>query len=278
MNKTLIKVFEKSLDIMKTDNRCVGGWHFGSIARGLEDELSDVDPVFLIKEDYFEEFADSIPQMFKEICDEVILIWPEEFNSHVIKNFGILFVKNKEILQYDIFLINTAYTNEYMSKIHYAGCTEEDILFDKHGEVKYLLENQEDESIAERDILQLIDKYWFHCNMMIKYYRREDIYKLMKNLQIIFSTHFELLLSKYQKTNWGGWDSLIKHNIPQEKQIELLQYFCSGNLLEINKALYKVTNLFSQDAHRICKDKGFDYPQEIEQNIMNNFRKYVHKI
>ncbi len=275
MNENLLKVFEKSLDLIKQDNRCVGGWHFGSISRGLEDELSDVDPVFLIKEEYFEEFADCIPDIFKQICDKLILIWPEDFNSHILKNYGILLTKNNEILQYDIFLMNTAYTKEHFSKVHYTGCNEEDILFDREGEVKALLLNQDEESTAARDILQLINKYWFHCNMLTKYYRRKDIFKLLKNLQYLFDTHVNLLLSKYQKTNWGGWESLIKYNIPKEKQIELLKYFCSGDLKEINKTLHMVTSLFSKDAKGICREQGMDYPQEIEELIMNNFRKYV---
>ena len=275
MNKNLRVVFQRSLEIIKKDSRCLGGWHFGSISRGLEDDLSDVDPVFLIEDKYFDDFAEGIPNIFEQICDKVILIWPEDFNSHMLKNFGILLMEENNIFQYDIFLINYAYRTEHFCQIHYTGCNNDDILFDKNGVVKELFENQEEQSIPSRNILQLIDKYWFHCNMLVKYYRRNDIFKLQSNIQHIFHTHTQLLLSKYQRTTWGGWESLIKYNIPQNKQKNLAQYFCSADLAEIRATIYRVVDSFSRDAKELCRENGIEYPEEIEALILSEFKKYV---
>ncbi len=41
MNKLLEQIFEKSVEILRQDKRCLGGWHFGSISRKQQDEFSD---------------------------------------------------------------------------------------------------------------------------------------------------------------------------------------------------------------------------------------------
>ncbi len=53
MNKTLEQIFARSVELLKEDSRCLGGWHFGSVSRHMEDEFSDVDPVFLIGDAIF---------------------------------------------------------------------------------------------------------------------------------------------------------------------------------------------------------------------------------
>lgn len=73
MNALLMDAFNKVLERVGQDYRCLGGWHFGSVSRGLQDDLSDVDPVFLIQEEFFEEFADDIPGVLKQACDKLIL-------------------------------------------------------------------------------------------------------------------------------------------------------------------------------------------------------------
>ena len=64
MHKDLTSVFTKMVDILKADERCVGGWHFGSVSRGMADMYSDYDPVFLIRGKDFESFAEDIPKNY----------------------------------------------------------------------------------------------------------------------------------------------------------------------------------------------------------------------
>ena len=62
MNPDLTERFNQMVEILKKDLRCKGGWHYGSYGRGLSDNYSDYDPVFLISDQYFNEFDPGAPR------------------------------------------------------------------------------------------------------------------------------------------------------------------------------------------------------------------------
>lgn len=63
MHKDLVSAFGKVVDMLKCDERCKGGWHYGSFTRGEEDGYSDFDPVFLVEDRDFEAFAADAPKV-----------------------------------------------------------------------------------------------------------------------------------------------------------------------------------------------------------------------
>lgn len=54
MHKDLEIAFQRVVEILKKDERCKGGWQYGSISRGEEDIYSDYDPIFLVADKDFE--------------------------------------------------------------------------------------------------------------------------------------------------------------------------------------------------------------------------------
>lgn len=187
MNKLLEQIFERSVDILKQDTRCLGGWHFGSISRNQDDEYSDIDPVFLINDEDFNEFDSEIPDLFQKVSDKCILIWPEEFNSKRIKNYAVLIEgENDSIVQYDFTIINKSYIENPFSKIFYKGCSKSSIIFDKNGDVNNLLNTSADEDCNQIDILYQIKKYWLFCFLTVKYYKRKDILNFLTTCRNFF--------------------------------------------------------------------------------------------
>lgn len=73
MHKDLEKAFYKLIDILKKDERCKGGWQFGSAGRGDFDVYSDYDPIFLVPDCYFQSFAKDVPSFMKQISDELLI-------------------------------------------------------------------------------------------------------------------------------------------------------------------------------------------------------------
>lgn len=41
MHEDLTKSFHKMIEILQKDPRCKGGWHYGSVDRGMSDGYSD---------------------------------------------------------------------------------------------------------------------------------------------------------------------------------------------------------------------------------------------
>ena len=46
MHTELKRIFDLSIDALRSDPRVIAGLNFGSVGKDTEDELSDVDPVF----------------------------------------------------------------------------------------------------------------------------------------------------------------------------------------------------------------------------------------
>ncbi|MCL2636773.1 MAG: adenylyltransferase [Oscillospiraceae bacterium] len=268
MHKDLTAAFNKMIDILNTDTRCLGGWHFGSVARDMTDEYSDYDPVFLIKSKDFESFAEDIPKLMNDISDELLICWEEGFNNDKFKNFCCAIRVGGEIHQLDIFLVNDDYQDDFMCKLHCAGCTEKNIIFEKTGEVTSLL--CKDNSITNQipDATRAVETYLFHVIMIVKYFKRGDIFKIIKNMDILFHAHVDFLLSKYDTLNWGGWESKVKHCVPAEKQEHLKAYFTSADIASLKAALRKAIELFESDTAEICKA----YPESKIHKIKAYFR------
>jgi hypothetical protein len=275
VHKDLVLAFEKMIQILKEDMRCKGGWHFGSVGREQSDIYSDYDPVFLVADNDFEDFAAGVPKIMAEISDELLICWAEGFNSNSFKNFCCAIRIGCNIHQLDFFIINNDYQDDWMCKLHCKGCTRENIIFDRAGEVTLLLDKGYSAENHIPNTVRAIDTYWFHVVMLIKYFKRGDIFKLIKNIDILFHAHVDLLLSRYDTLDWGGWESKVKHCVPMEKQEHLKVYFTLADLNALESAIKKGIILFKNDAEEICEDKRIDYSKLIPQQIISHFNKEI---
>ncbi|ADL50846.1 aminoglycoside 6-adenylyltransferase [Clostridium cellulovorans] len=273
MHKDLELAFERVVEILKEDNRCKGGWHYGSISRGSEDIYSDYDPVFLVSDKDFEEFAADIPKIFAEASDELLIFWGEDFNDAHFKNYCSVIRLGTNLHQLDFFIINADYPEEWMCRQHCKGCTKDNIIFDRTGEVAEFLARGYSTENYIPDPVRAMDTYWFHTEMLIKYFKRKDIFKLLKNIDILFHSHIDLLLSQYDTLDWGSWESKVKHCLPEEKQQHLTSYFANANFSDLEAAIKSSMILFRDDAKETCKTKGIDYPDTIADQVISYFNK-----
>ena len=275
MHKDLVSAFDKMVQILKQDSRCKGGWHFGSFGRGQTDDYSDYDVVFLVADKDFESFADDVPTLMTEISDELLLCWAEDFNNDYFKNFCNAFRIGSDIHQLDFFISNHDYQDDYMCRFHRKGCTRENIIFDRTGETAALLDKDCDIGNHYPDTVRCIDTYWFHAFMLIKYFKRSDIFKIIKNIDILFHAHVDLLLSRYDRLDWSGWESKVKHCVPIEKQEHLKVYFTIADTASLENAFKSGIALFKDDADEICRYKNITYSESAVQKISSYIEKML---
>lgn len=271
MHKDLEAAFERVVDILEKDPRCKGGWHYGSVSRGEQDIYSDYDPVFLVENKDFEAFAADAPKVFAQAADELLIFWGEGFNDAHFKNYCSIIRLGDNLHQLDFFIINQDFPEAWMCRQHCKGCTKENIIFDRTGEVAAFLEKgyRTDNDIP--DTVRAMDTYWFHTEMLIKYFKRKDIFKLIKNMDVLFHAHVDLLLSRYDTLDWGAWESKVKHCVPEEKQKHLTAYLAPADFDALQAAVTKGMEWFCADAQEICEEKGIDYPQQIPEQVMGYF-------
>lgn len=266
LNQDLLKIFHEFIEIMQNTEGVMGAWSFGSLLHGLTDEYSDIDVVFLVEDSYFSATEESCSTILEEICDKVILCWEEDFNNHTIINNGYLLKMGEDIFQFDIFLLNNSYIDDYMCKIHYSELSAEDIIFDNDDMVLSLCEKKIRGELWPDNIERLMKTYWYHFNMTAKYLLRGDYFKLNGVMRTLFDVHASLLLTAYDTITWGGVENKL-HFIPEEKQKHLKNYYCTGNFKMDRENLMMSLEYFEGDLQEICQSKTVDYDPSIGENV-----------
>lgn len=275
MNPALTKAFDKLLDIMKKDSRCLGAWYYGSLARELDDEYSDIDVVFLIDSNFFESFGTDIPKIVSQICDELVIVWPESYNCDELQNHGLIIKAQEQLFQLDFFTLNNKKHDSWIARNHYIELTPSQVIFDKGGEVAKFVAKSPKGNTVKFDVIHLIKTYWFHLHMLIKYFLRNDFFKLQKNINIIQNVHTELLLTRYDQIHWGDYCNKIKQCVPLRLQEHLKKYTISEDIEKTKTKIKECADYFSADAQNIAVEFGLKYPINMETSIKNEFINYI---
>ena len=271
MHPDLVRIFEEFIAVIKQDERCKGGWHYGSYGRGTSDKYSDYDLVFLVADADFEAFAHDLPTMLQTVCEDVLLFWGESFNDEHFKNYCSVIRIGEQLHQLDCFVVNADHIEAWMCRQHLKGCTRKNIIFDRSGEVGELLDlGYRTENITP-DLIRAIDTYWLHAEMVIKYLKRRDIFKLLKNIDILFHAHVDVLLAQYDSLDWGSWESKVSHCVPAMKQEHLKVYFVPAEVDRLAQAIRAGMQLFKHDAAEACAALHLTYPEPIADAVIADF-------
>lgn len=271
MHKDLVKAYESLVEILKDDSRCLGGWHFGSVARNEQDIYSDYDLVFLIESSSFIDFAREIKSMLQRVSDEVLIFWAEDFNDDLFRNYCAVLKIGETLHQLDVFIVNDESAENWMTRLHSQGFTSEHIIFDRDESVKDFMAKIVPLDYEKPSLERIIDTYWFHAEMLVKYFKRRDFFKLVKNIEVLFQSHVELLVYQYNNIGFAPWESIVKSCVPQEKQENLKLYFTEPDIDKMEEGIRKCMNVFEDNAAETCKQAGVNYPKDVSKKVIADF-------
>lgn len=274
MNRILIQMKEVFIEQVKMSDSVLGAWDFGSEMHGLSDEYSDVDIILLIDGKQFARFEKSLESYLQQISDKILLCWPEEFNGEAIINNGYLLLNAGRIFQFDVFLLNSDKLDDFMCRLHYTDLQEDNIIFDKTGDVKRLIHLNLTGSPWTADVEYLEKTYWYHANMTCKYLKRKDYFKLYNVLHTMYETHVSMLLAGFDETCWGGSANKL-HFIPIDKQEHLKKYYCSEHFSQVQKNLIDCMKYFQSDTKEVFELKNVNYFPSFSDSIMSNWIREV---
>ncbi len=273
MHPDLEQAFSKHIDILKADPRCKGGWHYGSVGRGEADAYSDYDPVYLVDDRDFISFANDVPKFMRQVCDELLISWAENYNDEHFRNYCNLIRIGDTLHQMDFFILNADHPTVWFCRQHLKGCTRGNIIFDRTGEAGILLDKGLTTDNNSPDPVRCMDTYWFHLEMLIKYFKRGDIFKLLKNIDFLFHSHVDLLLSRYDTLNYGAPETKVKRCVPKDKQAHLLAYFAPAELDALKRQMLLCMRYFAADAAEVCAQKDIEYSPHIGETVMAYFER-----
>lgn len=264
MHGKLKEVFDKTVEIFRDDPRVTGAWISGSARAKSEDVYSDVDPMFIIKDEYFDEFDKGLRSVFEGIVPEINLWWPERGNSDNLKNYAILF-NMPPLLQYDInFMKESVFSPGWL-----IGRTPDQILFDKTGLLAESLKNVPKPSYSPDVLLYKIELFWIYAYIIVKYLLREQTFKIIYTQQIFFESHLEVLHAlQPSDVIWDWWPINVHKLFGNEKQKELYRYFDATDGDSVRDVLLAEIDSFSKDAKEACAKWNIEYPVKLESDIL----------
>ena len=237
MHPTLKAVYDSTVKQFHDDPRIVAAWEFGSIGKGTADELSDVDPIFVVQDEHFDAVDRELRPLMERFGYRIALWWPEAFNSPGLKNYAILFEAD-ELLQYDMMIVKvSAMQTGFGYQILTSGTGQ--ILFDKTGLLQSLLDAHEPAAYTPEKLVRQIERYWVYVYIHVKYLRRGDLFKLLYGQQTLFQNHLDILRSLHPDADWSWWPWSVKNVLSPRKQDELLVYFGPADSKNIAAALQR---------------------------------------
>jgi len=278
VHATLKRVFDHSVAHFQADTRVLGAWVYGSANVSSEDAFSDVDPVFLIRDEDFEAIDAELRGLFETWCGRVSLWWPETFNCPTVRNYAILFPapSSAQLLQYDVNIMSVSgLRDNAFCRCLLAGCLPEQVLFDKTGIIASTLRELPAPEFSSQGLRLKIDTYWLYAFINTKYLSRGDVWKSSYVRGVMFQNHLDILFAKYRQTNSGWWAINIK-KLPKDEQKKLMNYLgAMDDLSGLKTAFLDQVTTFSQDAKLACEACRVAYPADVERDIMAHIEKAV---
>lgn len=279
MNTGLKEIFDRSIEVFQNDPRILGAWHFGSIAKKGDDDYSDVDPVFLVKKEKFNEVDKELTDIFNKICSKIHLCLAEGFNDNTIKNYAILLESN-DIYQYDFTIVKEGSLGSGMANVFFSGCKKENIIFDKNNVVENSIIQFNSQQIVGKTkidhsyVKSEIEKYWLFVFISMKYFMREDVFKVIYARDEMRGVHLNILRMAINKGDWSWWPESINKNLDKAKKDDMLSYFGAPIISTMKDDFRKQIAAFSKDAKLFCTANGIEYLNNLEVSILGYVNKH----
>ncbi len=262
MHPVLKQAFARSVELFRSDPRVQACWLLGSAQSGHEDAYSDVDPMLLVDDAHFEAFSAELPHLFRRVARDIVLWWPERGNTDMCRNFAILFT-GPPLLQYDINILReSAFSPGWL-----IGRSPEQLVFDKTGMVTAAFDHVPRPVYRPDGLLYQIELFWVYAFIIVKYLRRNQLFKLCYTQQVFRDCHLEVLRALYADHHRDWWPISLSRLATVQQQEAVHRYFAASDPVQIAEALPAELDSFAADAQMACEMHEIPYPYRLETAI-----------
>ena len=242
------------------DDRCLAMYLWGSLGAGTADEFSDVDVAIVVRDEAYAAVRAELRGICERLCGPV-LVWLPEGEKAQSGNVAFLYEESGKVLLYDCFLSAAA------KALDGPGAAPKVVLFDRAG----LFAAEPIKRFASPDLLQEIDHYWVYMYLNGKYFRRQDVFKMLYVQGVLLNGHLSVLRAMLGAGSASWWAQEM-HALPEAHQEELLIYFPAPAANSIAAALWRKMDLFAAHGRAACARQGLEYPAALEEGVRRHLR------
>jgi hypothetical protein len=259
MNPSLLPVYEQTVGLMREDPRVLAAYMSGSVGTPREDAYSDVDPVFVIAADVFDDVDGDLRDLFQRAGVEPILMWPERTNGPTARNYAVFFHVDGELVQYDINIVA-------LPPGERRAVPRGQIVFDKAGALEPTDDPPASADAASR-LVWRIEMYWIYVYILKKYLLRGDPFRIAAAQRELFHAHLAVLRALAPETPDEWWPTLAAQVARGHVRDVLLSYLNDGAAAGTRRRLPGQLEQFSRDARAACIRRGRAYPEAFEKAV-----------
>jgi hypothetical protein len=231
----------------------------GSVGTAREDAYSDVDPLFLVQAERFEEVHDELPDLFRRVGVEPFLWWPERGNNETLRNYAVFFAVDGRPVQYDITIVAAPAGQTWTIR-------PDQFLFDKAKVLTVAAPTDQPAHTPQRLGWQ-VEIYWIYAYIHAKYLRRGDPFRLAAAQQELLQAHVSILHALHPEVGLDWWPVLAGQFTAPDEREALLAYLGPSDATTIAARLPAQMAHFSRHAQAACAQWGIAYPQAAEAGI-----------
>jgi hypothetical protein len=266
MNKKLRGIYEETVRLLRADPRVLAALMTGSVGTEREDDYSDVDPVFLVRAESFDELDRELPQVFAQAGVEPFLWWPERGNRETWRNYAVLFMVDGQPVQYDITIVATPEGRR-------RSILARQFIFDNAGVLDVVTPEPETQEAPQRLGWQ-VEIYWVYAYIHAKYLRRGEPFRLAAAQQELLQAHVAILRALHPTVRPDWWPVVAGQLEDPGERAALLAYLETPERQGVAARLPTQMSRFAEDAQKACRHWGVDYPTAAEANV----RPYVEAV
>ncbi|MFC1598332.1 aminoglycoside 6-adenylyltransferase, partial [Patescibacteria group bacterium] len=161
-------------EVLDADTRVVACWLEGSIARGEDDDFSDIDLWIAVKERSFQDFIDDREQFAAQLGTVVSVLYPKTLGQNdAIDSFQILLEDQPASLTVDVDVQKAS------RKFHFtkdSAAEECEVIFDKANIIKYKAFNPQAVEEYVGDLFEdTVPRFWHRLPKVKVHLQRGDL-------------------------------------------------------------------------------------------------------
>lgn len=261
-------LIEKIKIALEDDSRVLAAWLEGSIARGEDDDFSDIDLWISVKDKQFSSFIEEREQFAAKLGTVVSVLYPKTLDQpDEIDSFKILLEDYPTSLSVDVDVQKESrklrFTKDSSAEELYE-------LFDRGGVIKFKPFNpQEVEEYVQELFEDTITRFWHMLPKIMVLLERNDLLEATDHYLDRLTDLVTLYRIMYspEKADWGFKD--IEYDLEEDVVKKIYSLYPNSKVKSMRKLTQKLARVFHKQSKVLSKRLRIELPKELTELVSN---------
>ncbi|PIW36379.1 MAG: hypothetical protein COW24_05640 [Candidatus Kerfeldbacteria bacterium CG15_BIG_FIL_POST_REV_8_21_14_020_45_12] len=260
-------ILDRISEALENDPRVVAAWLEGSIARGEDDDFSDIDLWISVKDRGFRPFVEEREEFAQKLGTSLSVLYPKtQDQDDEIDSFQIILEEQPLTLTIDVDVQKQSRAFKFTKGSAAEECQ---VLFDKAKIVTY---KELDEADVEQYILELFNdvslRFWHKFTKVIALQRRDDLAEAIAQYWERLGELVMLYRIQYtpEKVDWGFKD--LAYDLPEDAVVVIERLLPNPHSRKFERQLSGLAKAFVKQSKKVATQLGVKLPKELMSHVM----------